>query len=595
MKILDRLITLLCLIVVLTVALMLVANWDTLPSVGDAIGKASQRAFDGALVCAQGLMVTALLAALFFGSITVWSRWSEHQRERDGSHQLREYTVRDSVTGERAKVLVNPDLMLTPALAIGSRGVHELGALPPEMYAAHAKERARVASVQAMAPGDRAIADKYGSLYRPTGMNGASKLVNGSGKEQRALANDLPTASTAIQAMPAESTPMPLIDALRSSTPDRFVLGHNAEKGTLAAWSPREHLNLGVFGVSGTGKTKSTGYQTMLLAARHGYHVVCLDPKGGVDFGPFAPYVEWQPTDAYTFADQLRALAGVHNARHLMMRDRQIGEWSGLGPSAGPEIVVVLEEFGTIREEIGNRKGGGKTLATVDYTLETMLRVARMTGFHFVILDQAPEKLDPIVRGACKLRVAYQLDTAQASLLKEYEADTLPACGAFLTRRTQYQSWLVASELPRLLPNLRPFAFDRLLPAPNSQPNSIEQPPPEVPNDRTPPNVEHEEGQNAPNPPLPEPPFDVRSAPKRDLIWWWRDNFPTGTQANFRTWLADHGRTIARSYICDTFGEWADAQAGKVADNVTLDDLRAQGLPIAFQGAHGTYEWNDKE
>lgn len=61
-------------------------------------------------------------------------------------------------------------------------------------------------------------------------------------------------------------------------------------------------------------------------------------------------------------------------------------------------------------------------------------------------------------------------------------------------------------------------------------------------------------------PDLPEPPFDVRSAPKRDLIFWWRDHCPAGTQAQFRTWLVEHGGAISRGYISDTFAEWVDAQ-----------------------------------
>lgn len=596
MKILDRLITLFVLIVLMIVLLMLVANWDNLPAAGAAVGAATQQAFEAAIKCLTAVVAAAGATLLFFGAYWAWGRWAEHRRQRDGSHSLRTYTVRETVTGERVRILVNPDLMLTPALAISSRGVHELGSLAPDVYAAHAAERARVSAVQALAPGDRAIADRYGSGYRPAGvMHGAGKLLT-NGAQPRSNNNQAPAATPA-PTMPAE--PMTLHGALQASSPDKFVLGHNDEHRTLAAWSPRDHLNLGVFGVSGTGKTKSTGYQVMLLAARHGYHVVCLDPKGGVDFGAFAPYVEWHATDAYVLGDQLAALAQVHEARHLLMRDRQIGEWHALGTAAGPEIVVVLEEFGTMRTDIAARKGGGRELARVDSTLERMLRVARMTGFHFVILDQAPEKLDPVVRGACKMRLAYQLDTAQATLLKEYEADALPPNGAFLNRRKQYDAWLVAAELPRLLPSVPPMRYDRLLPAPNAQTNGPEPASPEVANARTAPNAPNGEGQTSQIPPLPMPPFDVREAPKRDLIFWWRDQYPTGTQAEFRTWIADHGRTIARGYISDTFAQWAETQAGKVgtadAETMTLEQLRAQGLAITFQGAHGSqYGWDDK-
>lgn len=62
-------------------------------------------------------------------------------------------------------------------------------------------------------------------------------------------------------------------------------------------------------------------------------------------------------------------------------------------------------------------------------------------------------------------------------------------------------------------------------------------------------------------PDVPEPPFDVRSAPKRDLIFWWRDHCPAGTQAQFRAWLTERGGAIAKSYISDTFAAWVEAQA----------------------------------
>jgi hypothetical protein len=64
-------------------------------------------------------------------------------------------------------------------------------------------------------------------------------------------------------------------------------------------------------------------------------------------------------------------------------------------------------------------------------------------------------------------------------------------------------------------------------------------------------------------PELPEPPFDVASAPKRDLIFWWRDRCPTGTQAQFRIWLQQHGTAIARGYISDTFAQWEDTTQDK--------------------------------
>ena len=78
--------------------------------------------------------------------------------------------------------------------------------------------------------------------------------------------------------------------------------------------------------------------------------------------------------------DQLEAIYEVHEARRRIMAGRQIGEWHKLGADAGPEIVVILEEYGALREDVAGLKGGPKRLAAVDYTLEQLFRLCRMTG-----------------------------------------------------------------------------------------------------------------------------------------------------------------------------------------------------------------------
>lgn len=465
MKLIDRLISILLLVILAPIALVtiatLIVNRDRLPAVGETIAGYGVQAVELAFLCGRLLLVIGVLAAIALGIHYGLRWWHNYNQQRDGSHHLRTYKVLDPVTGQKVRILVNPDLMVTPAMAIGSHGVRELGALPPELYAAQAQQRAMVSSWQARMPGDEAVMSSNGSTYRMGGLGGSARLP----ADRPAL--PAPRIVGDEQSMPpVQAESMLLGDALRQSNPDQFVLGHNPDAGTTAIWQPREHLNLGVFGVSGTGKTKSTGFQTMLLAARHGYHVVVLDPKGGADFGPFSEYVEWQPTDSYTFADQLQALYQVHARRHAIMRDRQVGEWRALGQHAGPEIVVVLEEFGTIREEIAMEKGGARKLDGIDHTVEMMFRWARMTGFHFVVIDQAPEKLHPVVRGGCKLRLAYHLDISSASVLKEYEATALPPVGAFMISRRQYQSWNCDAHLPQLLQRLPPFQHQRLLPPP---------------------------------------------------------------------------------------------------------------------------------
>lgn len=598
---LNKVITLLSLIVLLPLALLLLLALDgasnSAPEIAAEIGMNIRRAVDLAFLCARvALALGGLGGAVFVGRM-IWKPIYEHNQQRDGSHRLRTYTVRDAATGEKVKILVAPDLMVSPALAIGNHGVRELGSYDQQIYSAQAAKRALVSEWQARTPGDTAVSSKFGSMYRPPAARPALP-ARAQLPAPRIIGDEAQQPSQQAQQQPPQQ-PLQLTDALHASSADEFVLGQSAD-GALALWRPAEHLSLGVFGVSGTGKTRSVGFETVLLAARHNYHVVVLDPKGGVDFGPFADYVEWQPADAYTFPDQVAALLRVHEARSSIMRARGIGQWRDLGPSAGPEIVVVMEEFGAIRQEISMGKGGSRKLEGVDQAMEMMFRLSRATGFHFVVIDQAPEKLHPVVRGGCKLRAAFQLDVSSASVLKEYEATALPPVGAFLLGRKQYGSWDCSVRLPRLLAQLPPFDHERLLPAPSEHPNGAangsERPAPVVVDAPNAPNGGERGWANTPAPPPVEPPFDVRSAPKRQVVWWWRDHNPTGSQAEFRTWLADRGVTIARGYISDAFALWAEERAAALPDEeVSLEALRASGVPLAFEGRHGVVGWDEKE
>ena len=56
---------------------------------------------------------------------------------------------------------------------------------------------------------------------------------------------------------------------------------------------------------------------------------------------------------------------------------------------------------------------------------------------------------------------------------------------------------------------------------------------------------------------------DPKDAPKRDVIYAWRDRNPTGSQADFRQWLSSqHGMEYARGYVSDCFKEWDSLQQG---------------------------------
>ncbi|MCB0052843.1 MAG: hypothetical protein KDE24_25240, partial [Caldilinea sp.] len=108
--------------------------------------------------------------------------------------------------------------------------------------------------MQALAPGDEAIASKYGSMFSPRGIFNAATgkhLAGGWDRPDR----QLPEPSTPSM----ESTPVHLLtldDAVRSAAPDRLLAGQN-DAGELAIFNPQLHGHGAIVGSTGTGKTTS--------------------------------------------------------------------------------------------------------------------------------------------------------------------------------------------------------------------------------------------------------------------------------------------------------------------------------------------------
>lgn len=200
MKILDRLITVLLLIVLTPIALLfggaLVANWDSMGAVGVELAGYGRDFMALTFLCARTVIAAAALGALLYGGVWALKQWQEHQRQRDGSHRLRTYKVQDPATNQPVTILVNPDAMIKPALAISALGVREIGDLPVEAYQQHQANRATVAAWQARTPGDAAIVTANGSMYRMGGLGGSAKQKD-----------DRPPAGTPIRQLAASPDP----------------------------------------------------------------------------------------------------------------------------------------------------------------------------------------------------------------------------------------------------------------------------------------------------------------------------------------------------------------------------------------------------
>ena len=114
MKLIDRLISILLLVILAPIALVtiatLIVNWDRLPEVGETAAGYGVQAVELAFLCGRVLLIIGVLAAIAVGVRYGLRWWHNYNQQRDVSHHLRTYPVVDPATGQRVKILVNPDL-----------------------------------------------------------------------------------------------------------------------------------------------------------------------------------------------------------------------------------------------------------------------------------------------------------------------------------------------------------------------------------------------------------------------------------------------------------------------------------------------------
>jgi hypothetical protein len=309
--------------------------------------------------------------------------------------------------------------------------------------------------LQASTPGDRAIMDKFGSLFRPgrgggvpnvatakflSGMYGPGSRQGGSqGQEAH------PEVAEAAPARPL----LTLRGAYEQSGPDRLILGQNPQTGALAVFNPAESVHAGIIGVTGTRKTTSLGYTLAAQALRNGYHLICLDPKGGADWKPFAGHGEWVDVDAANFRDAVEILWGEHDERHRTVLRAGVANLPELGPQAPAPVLVILEEYGDLIRQLRIRSK--QDAQRVDDLLDRMLRLSRMTAMHLVFIDQYPEEWSNQVMGGTKAKYVFQMGPNQGAKVKEYHADGLPDHSVFLHRRAEYRVFDARPKLRAML------------------------------------------------------------------------------------------------------------------------------------------------
>lgn len=401
------------------------------------------------LYCVSGLLVLAFLS----GGIMLWAliskRNAENMRQRDGSFPLQRVRI------DGGWIYVDPNKIVAPAIAVSRHGVAEMPTAPYDVHLRHAIERARVAQMQALAPGDAAIASRFGSQFRIGGRSAIDRhLIDGKIKDLPQIPAPTPAAPT-----PEPVQRIKLSEAINRSSATQLIAGQ-ADDGALAVFDPRASIHGGIVGASGTGKTSSAGYAIAAQALRNHYHLVIIDPKGGADWSPWATHAEWHESAPDVFPQQVEALFAEHERRMKLVTAAGVRTIDDV-PGAPPHTLVILEEYGDLISQL--RRGDKRTADATDNLLDRLMRLSRASGIHLLLIDQYPEEWSQQVIGNTKWLAVFRLGPNQGAKVRQYNADRLPDHGRFIVREREYNAWFAAPYLDKFLPQLPPSRAPRVI------------------------------------------------------------------------------------------------------------------------------------
>ena len=455
MSLIDKLLAIVIAVATALFAGLLLLNRDSAVRIGGHIDHFVAEALQLATYCLIGLAAFAAVAGLVVLWALISKRKSENMRQRDGSFPLQ----RVKIAG--GWIYVDPNKIVAPAIAVSGNGVAEIFTADPETHLRHAIERAKVAAMQALAPGDAAIDSRFGSMYHPGSVfnNATGKHLAGAyERPPRQLPAPRIIGDDPDAAPPPSTTPrLTLREVLDRATPTALLAGQD-DAGQLATFDPRSSVHAGVVGSTGTGKTSYVGYTLVAQALRTGYHVVLIDPKGGADWQPWARHAEWHPSDPATFPTQVDALWREHARRADLIQQAGARTVDEIGV---PHTLVVIEEYGDLIAQL--RRGDRKRADATDATLDRLMRLSRATGIHLLMIDQYPEEWSNQVLAGCRYLVVFKLGPNQGAKVGEYKADRLPDVGRFSVRGREYNAWFAAPHLDKLLAATPPSPAPRII------------------------------------------------------------------------------------------------------------------------------------
>lgn len=397
------------------------------------------------------IIAVALAGTLLLGAWIVYVRIERNRNlPIDGAYPLQRFRIKGGRT-----LVMNASHMIGPAAVIDKRAGTYTEIEHPAGWGVVADVRQAVErsnTVRAMFPGDQARMNANGAMSAMPRIPNFKQLENRTSVSRETP----PPRIVGVEPPPVERPappPIALPDALRESTPTRWIIGQSPDNRALATLNLRSSVHAGIIGATGTGKTASLGFLVVAHAIRSGYHVVILDPKGGADWRAWQRHAEWHAADYGTFADQVRGVEAEHERRYAAVQRAEASDVMTLANPPRP-VLVVIEEYGDLISQLRQAKASDAT--KVDVMLDRLLRLSRMTDIHLLMIDQYPEHWSNQVMAGTKAKAVFQLGPNQGAKVSEYHADKLPDVGRYLLKGKEYNAWHAAPDLAGILRGLPP-------------------------------------------------------------------------------------------------------------------------------------------
>jgi len=194
---------------------------------------------------------------------------------------------------------------------------------------------------------------------------------------------------TPIEAEAEPWSELSLRDAIKMSQPNKWIMGQSLDDGSLSIFDPLGEVHCAIIGKTGTGKTQSTAMLMLIYAKQFGMDVLILDGKFGVDWKPWARFVEWQEMTHQTIIAQLESLTELYMSRVELIQKSGVSHIDDVDGNH-PHVFVMIEEFGAMCAAL--KATSRKTYNRMEVLLGELFSKARFTGLHICIMDQKPNK-----------------------------------------------------------------------------------------------------------------------------------------------------------------------------------------------------------